>query len=657
MKSRIMNIFQIREIIGILLLGFILTCCMKTVVNNVADSFTRQSTVTIRIPDNVDSSNNSVVILYEAKDGDLFPELKNACDKNDTGWIYFEGESGVSWTTLSSDRSNAQISISAKLKQSSYIAFLSNKWQGRVIIESEAGSEEVNCYIDQDSSEIIRFYPYNNIRAIFESKILIYIFIFIIIISLLGLFVWFIKNNKLLIPEPLMHRPTIADYFILWFLLFVFAVFIYKVIGIPNYLQVGDEGTYWNTLLLKNGKWDTGYLASLFTPRGYWCYVLQTIAKFFGEWLEIDASIIWMVFPSATISWFSTVIMPDLYQCLTNTVAKRIHVIPIVIVLLTTWNLYLTSVLMDMFGVVTLFACLAYILKYFRKQRYIDAVWAGIIGGISCSFRVANLWGIVAVAVYGFWKGRKEAGLKQLKKFIGLLLAIAMFLLISIPQVIINNERGHFGFLPYDHDEAWYGRSSVIWSSDYAMTNGNVAYPVLATDDQMRSMKSQIYDNSAVLTMDQLLGVYMYSPIESLMLIIKKLVIGFDIKTNIAYPLPGDPVPWRETSGMVFSLWNYFVLYCSLYVLLHSRKINKKERVVAMLIFATLVLPETFMKIEWRYVIAGYMCLYYFFSFHFCEMFFIGSTGEKNILENTNFLIGLAIFMMVYLTCSFTFLA
>ena len=79
---------------------------------------------------------------------------------------------------------------------------------------------------------------------------------------------------------------------------------------------------------------------------------------------------------------------------------------------------------------------------------------------------------------------------------------------------------------------------------------------------------------------------------------------------------------------------------------------------MATMIFATMVLPQTFMKIEWRYIIAGYMYLYYFFAFHFCETFLVDSPeGKKSILEKTDFLIGLAVFMLVYLTCSFTFLA
>ena len=70
----------------------------------------------------------------------------------------------------------------------------------------------------------------------------------------------------------------------------------------------------------------------------------------------------------------------------------------------------------------------------------------------------------------------------------------------------------------------------------------------LATDNQMLSMKTLHYgQNDPPLTMEQLFDIYSDSPVEALMLICKKLLIGFDQKTNINSPGDGN-VPWRKTN-------------------------------------------------------------------------------------------------------------
>ncbi len=87
-----------------------------------------------------------------------------------------------------------------------------------------------------------------------------------------------------------------------------------QLLTIPNYLKVGDEAGYWKTTLFQNGKLDLDFLAAQFSPRGYWCYVPQTIAKEIGERIGIDPSILWMLM--LTFSW-SILIMaffPKLYQ-------------------------------------------------------------------------------------------------------------------------------------------------------------------------------------------------------------------------------------------------------------------------------------------------------------------------------------------------------
>ena len=173
----------------------------------------------------------------------------------------------------------------------------------------------------------------------------------------------------------------------------------------------------------------------------------------------------------------------------------------------------------------------------------------------------------------------------------------------------------------------------------------------------MLTMKNAAYNRATPLTMEQLLDTYAESPVESAMLILKKIVIGFDKKTNIAYPDPGPGVPWRDTPGILFSLWNYFVLFSALFAVTRKNTLTKEEKTLGIIIFVALVLPETFIKIEWRYLFAGYIALYYCFAFHFVGDAMEKADERRAILQESNYLAGLAIFSFLYLTCSFTLLA
>ena len=68
---------------------------------------------------------------------------------------------------------------------------------------------------------------------------------------------------------------------------------------------------------------------------------------------------------------------------------------------------------------------------------------------------------------------------------------------------------------------------------------------------------------------------------------------------------------------MAFSFFNYWVLLSGFYMMFSKENITFMEKGVAIILFLSIVLPETFMKIEWRYVITGYIILYYMFSYHF----------------------------------------
>ncbi|MBO6115323.1 MAG: hypothetical protein J6P57_09740 [Lachnospiraceae bacterium] len=646
-----------KELIGLVFLTILVTSCFGSVVEPIAELFMQEATITVRRVD--DALDRNVTILYEVyeeNDDELFLQLKEANNKNNNLWNYVQGVTGKSWTMLVDTPECTDISIKTKISPRKYMTLLCNRGGGIVEIDTGLDVLTIDCYRDQDSSDILRVYLYEHNRQIIIIKIFIYIvfFVFFLIVdTVLFLLFKFKFSVHRIMSEPIEK----IDFLICMVLLFGVAVFIYKVVGIPNYLQVGDEYGYWRTTIVHNNKLDWDYLAGQFAPRGYWCYIPQSIAHFIGNRLSVDASIIWMLILAITWSWFLTVVFPGIYHNFSGKIAKRIYILPMFIIMITVWRHYLTSVLMDGFGMISFFAFIYYISRFCEdKRQYRYAFLSGLFGAVSVSFRTANLIGVIGILVFEIIGSFIKKENNYRKTIWGLLIGIFSFMIICIPQLIINLHRGHMGFFPYDHDGAYYGRSVTTWSSDWSLANGNIAYPLLATDDQMNTMKKQIYNNESPLTMEQLFDVYINSPIESTMIVIKKLIIGFDIKTNIAHPGDGA-VPWRSTKGMLFSLWNYFLLFSGLFALFKNEEIKRKEKWMAGLIFAFIILPETFMKIEWRYIITGYFLIYYFFAFYFIVPLMENKEERMHFFDKTGYLTRLSVFMVSYMTLSFMFLA
>ncbi len=645
------NLSGVKEILCVFAFALIITCLCRDNVNTLTVALMPKKEVSIIIENAKfsKSGGTQISILCENYPDELFEQCRMVSQNS---WKYFEGVLGESWTALTSDMEGASIIFDAKPLPNSYIAFLGDSTGGELSINVRGGAKQIiDTYSDEPYGEIKRVYPFANSYMKIFLQFIIYFFLFFSISFVLFCINYFLKTNKSSMPCFLKREIQKKDILWIWILLYVIAIIQYKVIGIPNYLQIGDECGYWQTLIIDNGKIDMEYLASLYAPRGYWCYIFQTIAKYAGNFIHVDAIFIWLLFPSFFISWLSSIILPEILYILGGKKASIFQTIIFLSIFLYVWLFLLTCVTMDLFGVVTLYASLLYMLRFFRERQLKYAILAGILSAMSCSFRIANKYGfyviIILAVLYGIKLSRSNIKYMAKKYFwLGLIIGIFSFFMMCLPQYMINAKRGHIGFLPYDHDDAWFGRSQVEWSADYALTYGSIAYPIgNVTDAQMVTMKSMLYHTDESLNMTQILDVFAQTPLESLMFMFKKLLIGFDIKTNIGYP---NVVNWRLSAGMIYSFINYFILFSGFYILLFDNKVTRRERYGAGFIFLTIVLPETLMKIEWRYILAGYLFLYYIFAYYYIGENICEKKEYKRLMENSNYMIFMivAIFLM-----------
>lgn len=654
---------SVKEFICIFLFALMISCLFKDGVNGLVEKLLPESEVTVTTENKKHSAakGTKVQLLFDGKGGNLFEACKKAARKKD--WVYVEGVYGESWTSLTSNSEGSTFTFNVKRTPNAYIQFSIIKAGGAVSVETSKEKQLIDTSSASNGQEAgeIKVYPFKDSHLKLFLQFFIYFILFVAILVLLLSANFYLKNNIIHIPQFLKREVRIGDIFWIWLLLYFMAIINYKVIGIPNYLQIGDELSYWNSPLLHNGEINLKYLAGAFSFRGYWCYVFPAIAKGIGSILHVDSIIVYLIFPSIFISVLSAFILPNLKKILCDKSAMVLETVCFLLVFLYSWTFCLTSVLMDLFGLVTLFACILFLLSYYKKEKFVHASVAGIMGAMSCSFRLANIYVIygfvmVLIAYKLIKKIREWNGKLNFDKHFGtgIIIGVFSFLLIMIPQFIINSERGHFGFLPYDGENALDGRSLIATSADVSLTIGSVVNPMYFSDDQMLTMKPRLYDSNSPLTMTQLFDVFAESPLESFMYIAKKIFIGFDRKTNVQYPYMTPE--WRSSSGMTYSFINYFVLFSGVYIVL-CKKINKDERKVVALLFLTNVLPQTFTHMEWRYIITSYTMLYYIFAFHYMSDIVLETKEYKRLAEKDNYLPFMVIMVFFMFCVSFSLCA
>ncbi|MGI6653642.1 MAG: hypothetical protein ACOX55_05995 [Christensenellales bacterium] len=605
------------EALGIILLACIMAFAFYDTIFSFVESMLPEETVRIKIIANTKGETRPVTIYSDGNINELFPLIKKQAKLTDE-WSFHEGERGKSWTSLSTSIENAELLISCPINSRKYILFECKESSGIVEVTINNGKQIINTHSNSGQTELRRVYPFADSVLEVAFRLVLYAILVLLIGVIFSVVLYKTRKNIQGIPFFTQYC-TWKDTVVVWAILYLVGVFQYKIIGIPNYLQMGDEYWYWTTSFFKDGNINVSFLKSqLPVFRGWSCLFFPSMAHVIAGWLRCSPVLIWLFLPSLCLSFLTTKVFPEIAYCLTNKKPYRLEAISILFILLITWTYFLTSVETDMFSAVGFFAFVMYALQFFRTEKITKAMFAGIAGSLSCNLRSTYLFGIVAILIFLFLKNTKK---KQNIKWIiiGVMCGVIFFIIVSVPQLLINLERGTFRLLPYDNASAWRGRSLLTWSSDYALTTGNVAYPIAnVTDDQMLSMKGILYEKTTELTNAQLLDVYSRSPLEAVMLIIKKLIIGFDIKTGTAYPVEQSwMMEWRNSTTMFYSLFNYVILVSGLYVFFSGSKIQKIEKQLGAIIFIILVLPQVWTKIEWRYILSGYLFIYYMFAFHF----------------------------------------
>lgn len=663
-----------KNTICIFFLSVIICSMMYSLVNPFVDHLMPTKSITLTVND-TDRASNEIWICEDTAGNNLFSSCVSAVDSS--MWEYRDAEEyQYSANTLLSygDNEGATLTITSPVKSNSYLMFWRHMGCGEVTIDVDGKEYIVDT--QSEAGDYYRFYPFQDSYLPFIASAIVYVILIAAAFCvLLGAYHYFANRKKPCVLSK--YEFKLWYIFPLWLILFLYAVVQYKM-GIPNYLAFGDQVYYWVVDLFKHNTWNpfTTEWAEYFVAsstlgfRGYWCNIFPSLAQTAGNWFHLDPVYFYLLAPSAAIAWLTGYVLPEMYLLANKKRASVLHVLTSLILILFFWNGILTAVLVDVFSTTFYLAGLIYAIKAIQQRKLWAAFASGVFISIACNFRTTYQYSIYLFAfVYVIYKIRHylktktettglQAVLKKEKCVIkSICLMIVGFALIAYPQYLINLAREGEGFLPYDYEGSWVkdtdpADTTLMEShANDALKTAYSGYPIPASDDQMLTMKDSKFEHADFLQIPQVLDTYANSPLESMQVILKKLLVAFDVKTNVSYP---NGVNWRAGTGMIFSFLNYFVLISAVYILIISKRVKEIEKALLAVIMLGLVLPQMIMVIEWRYILPAYFILYYIFSYYFTPGFVISGVGEeRDTNQGNNYLVLLSVGILAYFTLSF----
>lgn len=458
--------------------------------------------------------------------------------------------------------------------------------------------------------DTVDYFPFANSKLFLIYTVGIYILLSILIY--IGIMIIFVKKkitSKRI--DFLNSYSPLKMFFIIYILISLYVGYNFLSDTLPKTLYIngnffGDQGYYWG---LGNHLFKGQYnkiLKESYTFRGYITFIVPAITQMLGHYLNINSHWIFTMINNFFIAILLAYIVPEIYNEISEKKAKNYHILTLFIIFSFFWKGVYYSVLFDIFGVTFLLWMVLKILKLKTKK---DVFLAGIFGGIAALCRGNYVWTIVILflvkILYDLIKTKKIS-------LISIFLFCLGVILICLPQVKINYDLGHIGLFPFDRVGSYVPNEKlVVYLINESMRNFFLTYPMGLGDRTSQQILIN-FSQGARLNMNQILSAFIYSPIETIIVIVKKIILALDTRTNESYP--------RELWNLTFfSLVNYFIIATSLFFL-KDKVFTKKEKVLGILLFISAILPQTIMTVEWRYYIVLYLMVYYIFVFKFVSL-------------------------------------
>ena len=589
----------------LVILAIILSLFLNKEVNKFVNLIIPSTKISLKILD----TNKQGMVLLETDEKVKISDIKIDDDIELIPKGKYNYTSNALWVKNNNKEVELEIKKLPNLKISFYniaaqkIEIISGK--NRQVIDLEKNSQ----------GDIVDYFPFANSKLFLIYTVGIYILLSILIY--IGIMIIFVKKkitSKRI--DFLNSYSPLKMFFIIYILVSLYVSYKFLSNTLPRTLNIDeinenlfiDQEYYWKlgSYLLK-GQYEE-LLKRSYTFRGYVTFTIPAIAQMIGTYLRVNSHWFFTMINNFFITILLVYIVPEIYNQISEKKAKNYHILILFFIFSFFWKGVYYSGLFDILGAVFLLWMILKILKWKNKK---DIFLAGIFGGIAALGRGNYVWTIVILflvkILYDLIKTKKIS-------LLNIFLFWAGIVLICLPQIKINYDLGHIGLFPFDKIGGYKpapDEKLIVYLINESMRNFFLTYPMGLGDRTSQQILIN-FSQGARLNMNQILSAFIYSPIETIIVIVKKIFLALDTRTNEVYPKK----LWELT---FYSLVNYFIIATSLFFM-KNKLFTKKEKLLGILLFVSAILPQTIMTVEWRYYIILYLMVYYIFVFKFVSL-------------------------------------
>lgn len=584
----------------LVILAILFSLFLNKEVNQFVNLIIPNTKINLKVLD----TNKQGMVLLETDEKVKILDVKT----DDNIEIIPKGKYGYNLNALWVKNNNKEIELEIKKLPNLKISFY-NIVAKKIEITSGKNKEVIDLEKNSEG-DIVDYFPFANSKLFLIYTVGVYILLSILIY--IGIMIIFVKKKIIIKKIDFLNSYSpLKMFFIIYTLISLYVSYKFLFNTLPKSLYIngeffGDQGYYWKlgSYLFKDQYEEI--LKISYTFRGYITFTIPAIAQILGYYLKINSHWIFTMINNFFIAILLAYIVPEIYNEISERKAKNYHILTLFLIFSFFWKGVYYSVLFDIFGVTFLLWMVLKILKLKTKK---DVFLAGIFGGIAALCRGNYVWTIVILflvkILYDLIKTKKISLISIFLFWLGVIL-------ICLPQVKINYDLGHIGLFPFDRVGSYVPNEKlVVCLINESMGNFFLTYP-MGLGDRTSQQILMNFSQGARLNMNQILSAFIYSPIETIIVIVKKIILALDTRTNESYP--------RELWNLTFfSLVNYFIIATSLFFL-KDKVFTKKEKILGILLFISAILPQTIMTVEWRYYIVLYLIVYYIFVFKFVSL-------------------------------------
>ena len=286
-----------------------------------------------------------------------------------------------------------------------------------------------------------------------------------------------------------------------------------------------QEGKFSFELFIQNGWTHRSYLPMLIY------YILNRIAELFA-W---DEKYLHMVVNSLFLSTAVAAAFPTAIRALFDRKAKDGEMLAFGLIFSFFWKGHLFYELTDMSGATMALLALGAGGMLARKVTYRRALVFGAASAVAIAYRAAYFimfeLGLVALILVLFWKlmhsKQKKRALKQMAA--GLILTIAAFVVVLLPQGYINYQRGHWGLMPYSGVASYNLAKNDLDKSQWGSMKGYQFAGGYYLDRQMNSIVEPYFSLDVNPAQADLPFIVAASPIPFVEGLIKRLLYALSV--------------------------------------------------------------------------------------------------------------------------------